>query len=362
MTLFAHRWKRGTALLAALVLLAAAAALPAQAQTDPLQEARIAFRNGDFTEATALLEQLANDSSIDKDTQAEVYTVLGRVYMAERRDDEAKDAMMALLKLEPPVIELDPVRETPQLMRTYYEARYELCGSYTVDPMCGRANPDGPTIQTIAIGDFTNAATHNHNTYDPLRQGIASMMVGQLNAGIDLKVVERERLSWILDEQNLMRDANIVDQRTAVRVGRLLGANHFIFGVFSTEKRLFSRRMRIVARIVDVETGELIGAEEVTGRPGQVYEMTERLVLKLANAINVTIASGEEDPVRRYTKSLDAMIAYESGEALLSRGSYRAAHEKFLEALTYDPQFSLAQVKIDSIEPMLIASADPGDN
>lgn len=329
---------------------------PAVLAQDALQEARTAFRNGEIDQAIDLLVDLTQDPGIDKQTQADVYTVLGRAYVAKRNTDEAKEAMAKLLKLEPPLIELDPVRETPQLMRAYYEARYELCGSYTVDPRCG--SDEGPQVKTLAVADFTNAATSDHETYDPMRQGVASLLVGQLNAGIDLKVVERERIQWLLDELELQRDATVVDQSTAVRVGRLMGATHVIFGTFYVQKRFLSRKMVLQARIVDVETGEILRSENVSGKPKNVYGLAEDLGLKMAQAINVTLASVEEDPVRRFTKSLDAMMAYSRGEAFMERGAYQEAREKFLEALSYDPQFTLARIKADTVEPMLLASAN----
>ncbi len=349
-----HRPFRRLLLLA--LLLTAGGLVPAAQAQDALEEARAAFRNGEIDQAITLLVGLTQDPAIDKETKAEVYTVLGRAYVAKRRADEAKQAMAKLLELEPPFIELDPVRETPQLMRAYYEARYELCGSYTVDPRCGQ--DEGPRVKTLAVADFTNAATVDHETYDPLRQGIASLLVGQLNAGVDLKVVERERIQWLLDELELQRNAAVVDQSTAVRVGRLLGATHVIFGTFYVQKRFLSRKMVLQARIVDVETGEILRSESVTGKPGDVYDLAEDLGLKMAQAINVTLANVADDPVRRFTKSLDAMMAYARGEAFLERGAYREAREKFLEALSYDPQFTLARIKADSVEPMLLASSN----
>lgn len=91
-------------------------------------------------------------------------------------------------------------------------------------------------------------------------------------------VVERSRLEQILKEQNLVYTSR-VDQYTAVRVGQLLGAKLIILGTITDLTLQEAGRIQIgilqvkgelarvslSARIVDVETGVILGSIQSAG-------------------------------------------------------------------------------------------------
>ncbi|HKL87898.1 MAG TPA: CsgG/HfaB family protein, partial [Salinibacter sp.] len=67
--------------------------------------------------------------------------------------------------------------------------------------------------------------------YQPLGRGLAEMFTTDLANVGRLKVVERVRLQAILDELKLSR-SKYIDQSTAPRVGRLLGAGRIVGGSY----------------------------------------------------------------------------------------------------------------------------------
>ena len=145
-------------------------------------------------------------------------------------------------------------------MKIYYEVRKDVDG-YEVQKR-------DPGMKTLAIMDFTNSSITDKEDFDPLQQGLATLMIHNLNGATDLKVVERERIQWLLEEQALQRDTDVVDQQTAVRAGKLLGAHAVLFGGFIVN----NRRMWVNARLVDVETGEILLTEQVNTRPDDFFE------------------------------------------------------------------------------------------
>jgi TolB-like protein len=177
------------------------------------------------------------------------------------------------------------------------------------------------------------------------------MMINYMNGGTDLKVIERERIQWLLNELELQQQEGKVDQSTAVRTGKLLGANAVVFGSYT----VFEGKMMILARVVKVETGEVILGEQVTGSPDDFFELIEDLSTKITRSINVEMEEAKMGTSE--TKSLDAMMAYSDGLSLLEDGEYRAAREKFLQAVEYDDSFTRARIKAQSIKPMLATSA-----
>jgi TolB-like protein len=299
---------------------------PVSAQDRTLEEAVAAYRTGDYDGCIAVAADLAE-----------------RWDVAKRMDEEAREAIQKLLELEPPLVALDADVEPPPLMSIYLDVRRNIQGSYEVE----RPHPG---FKTIAIMGFSNNSIDQRGRFDALQWGLASMMITQLSGATDLKVVERERLQWLLNELDLQSSPERVDQATAVRMGKLLGASAILLGGFIVQ----GSRMRIDARLVNVETGEVLMGEEITGRHRRFFDLAERLSLRVAQAINVTL-SRTEVGARTETKSLDAMLSYSEGIALLEKEAYRQAYEKFLEALNYDPSYARARVKAESIRPLLAA-------
>lgn len=312
-----------------------------RAQNSALQEAINVYQEADFSGAITRFTSLAENTSLDKDVRKQALQYLGRAYVAKHMETQARSTIKELLDLEPPLVELDPDIESPPLMQLYYDVRKDYEGSYAVE----KADPG---IKTLAIVDFTNNSITDKADLDPLSQGFASLMINQMNGATDLKVIERERLQWLLGELKLQREGGVVDQQTAVRVGKLLGAQSVLFGSFIK----FKKDLQISARLVKVETGEILMTEQVKGKADNFFDLVEQLSLKVAKGINVSLAKNNIGG-QNETKSLDAMLSYSEGLGLLERNDYRGAYDKFLEAVKFDPNYSRARLKAESIKPML---------
>lgn len=306
-----------------------------------LEDAVNAYHEAEYDRAITLFADVVGDNAQNKGVRKEALQFLGRSYIAKRNEDKARVVIEDLIDLEPPIVELDPDIEPPPLMKLYYDVRKKQTDSYEVE----RADPG---LQTLAIVDFTNNSLDDRERFDPLEGGFASLMVHQLNGATGLKVIERERIQWLLEELDLQQEEGRVDQTTAVRTGKLLGATAVLFGSFMKHRN----ELRINARLVKVETGEILMTEQVAGKDKDFFELAEKLSLKVAQGINVTMQEtmiGE----RTDTRSLDAMISYSEGLDLLEREEYQAAYLKFQEALEFDGSYTRAKNKAESIKPLL---------
>lgn len=315
---------------------------PYEPGTDPESEARLraaveAVDAADLESAAVQLKDIADDTRVPNALRAESLRYLGRVQVGLGQNDAAVETMVRLIELEPPIIELDPDVEPPPLMQTYYEARREADGGYAV-------RSERP--QTMAIVNFTNSSITDKESWDPMQQGFASLMIHAMGPATDLKLVERERIRWLLEEHNLQSDPSLIDQATAVRAGRLLGAQTVIFGSFIINRR----DLLLSARLVDVETGEILFSEQARGRADDFDQLVENLSLQVARTLNVELASTNVE-----TRSLDAALSYSEGLALIEQGDYRAAQAKFMQALEYDPDYSRARQRVHSLQPMIAA-------
>src|SRR5205807_7071026 len=88
----------------------------------------------------------------------------------------------------------------------------------------GRAQAQD-TRPGIAVFPFDNGGSYGQDkdNFDALQKGIAGLMISDLAANAAVRVVERDELQKLLDEQNLGA-AGRVDPQTAAKIGKLGGA------------------------------------------------------------------------------------------------------------------------------------------
>ena len=335
-------------LFAVLTVAVLIAAPPALAQST-LEQAYMRYQDADMDGAADLLVVLAEDESADKGERRQALEMLGLIYLRQRREAEAREAMARLLNLEPPLVDVDVDQLHPELAAFYLEARRDAQGSYAVETR-------EPGLHTLAIADFNNNAIHRRDEFDPMTEGFAVEMIRLLNGATDLRVVERARLDWLLRELELQRDGNLVDQSTAVEVGRLLGASAVLLGDFV----ILGDQLRLGVRFVSVETGEILRAATVTGSPDDIFGAIEALSLQTAAIIQEELDTEvqidtEEMGQLGDTQSTEALLAYVEGRRLLEQGDEDGAMTHFQQALAIDPELDRAQRQINQIQPFVAA-------
>jgi TolB-like protein len=107
---------------------------------------------------------------------------------------------------------------------------------------------------------------------ESLKVGLAQMLVTDLGKNPQLQVVERARLQEILNELDLGHSGK-VDPATAAKVGQLVGAEWLVMGSYFE----VMGTMRIDARLVKVQTGEIVHAHGVDGAPKEFLQMEKGL-------------------------------------------------------------------------------------
>jgi len=317
------------------------------AQESVLEEAKQKYQFAEYEEARSLFRKVADDDQADVELRRDALRYLARTHIARGQEDQARSAIEDLVATNPPEDYLDPDVEPPAVMDLYYGVQKEKQGGYEVQQKQG--------LQTLAVMDFTNNSITRREDYEGLRKGLPSIMINNLTGGTDLQVIERERIEWLLNELELQKQSGKVDQSTAVETGKLLGANAVVFGSFiATEEK-----MNISARVVKVETGEVMFGDQVQGSPDEFFSLVQDLSQKVTKSINVEM---EESTLgAEQTNSLDAMMAYSDGLNLLEAGKYREAQQKFQQALDHDENFEKARKKMESVKPM-VAGLGSGDD
>lgn len=141
-----------------------------------------------------------------------------------------------------------------------------------------RAGAQADQRPTVAIMYFNNGSFgKDAKDYEALGRGVADFMITDLSSNPGIRVVERDALDKIVAEQNLGAQ-NRMDQETASRVGKLLGARYMIFGGFIADPK---GNVQLNARAVNTETGLIVHTDAVSGKADGMMDVIRQLTDKL---------------------------------------------------------------------------------
>jgi curli biogenesis system outer membrane secretion channel CsgG len=150
-------------------------------------------------------------------------------------------------------------------------------------PPAARPNGDPAHPKRVAILYFDNNT--GKTDFDGLGRGIAAMLITDLSKVPEIQLVERDRMQAVLDEQHLQQ-TSLFDPATAVKAGKLLGAEYLLTGAFST----VDPNMRIDTRVVRVETGEVVRTAKVQGKGDKFFELQQKLAKELVDGLPVAVS------------------------------------------------------------------------
>jgi TolB-like protein len=192
-------------------------------------------------------------------------------------------------------------------------------------------------IETVAIGYFDNNSGQAQLDY--LRKAFADMLITDLSVARAIQIVERDKLESLLKELRL-GETRFIDPATAQKIGKGLSAAYVLTGAYT----VVGTQLRIDARLVRTETGEVVLAREIEGEIELFFALEKDLARRLLAALDVELAPAEkrafETPV---TTSLAALEQYGLGLNAQDAGDTTAARRYFDTALEADPGFERAR-------------------
>ncbi|MBW1797953.1 MAG: hypothetical protein JRJ21_06015 [Deltaproteobacteria bacterium] len=207
-------------------------------------------------------------------------------------------------------------------------------------PTVGKGISEGDRVpETLAILPFENNSVTDPEKYQPLSKGLSAMLITDINQGQKaLKVIERNKIAAILKEIALSQTGS-VDESTAIRAGKILGAQSIAFGSFI----VLGGSVRIDIRIINVETSELIMAESITGSNNAFMQLERDLAKKIANFLNVAF----KPKTAATSSNIDTALYFSRGVEVIDRGDKTEAKRLFQKCIALDPSYKR---QIDSIQ------------
>lgn len=200
----------------------------------------------------------------------------------------------------------------------------------------------------VAVFPFTNGGSYGEDAEDlePLTVGLQQMLLTELDQNDALRIVERARLREILEEQELAEEGR-VDPSTAAEIGELVGARYMVTGVFVDLYGNF----RMDARIVDVETGEVIQTESVKGEKQGLYALLVDLSSQIAEGAELPPLPAEVARERKEREiPPEAVTIYSQAQVYQDRGRTEQAIELYRRLTERFPDLTKAREALDQLE------------
>jgi len=279
--------------------------------------------------------KLTTDTKVEKKTE----------YSVKHLSDDALAKAWA-------IYQLCVLKENKTITQAMHEdAMRKLFGLEVAEAPAAQGPANHPN--TVAVMYFDN---RSDKKYDPLRLGLAQMIISDLQGPKDYAIVERERMEDLLKELKL-NSSNKIDPSAAARAGKLLGAEWLVVGSFFEMMGTF----RIDARLVRTETGEVLHAKGVSGTPADFMAMEKDLASDLSAALLTEVATNEiaqaakADILSRKVASkktgreLDAMITMSEALRWKDTGDVKQARELLMKAIELDPQLKAARKELGKL-------------
>jgi curli biogenesis system outer membrane secretion channel CsgG len=211
-------------------------------------------------------------------------------------------------------------------------------------------NEAGPGAKTIAIMEFDNFSTGKYKeSLGDLSRGLADFFEYDFSKFAGVKIVERDKLDYLLREAKLSQEGKI-DPATAVRVGKMLGAQMMVFGSIT---QLDGKSARMVVRVVNVETSEIVTTADREGKPNFV-EMEKELVKDIAGKLSLALSKEAGAAIdESATSDMDAARLYSLGLKYMDEYQYEKAYDYFRKAYEKDNSFVEAKKKMEIYKPLV---------
>jgi TolB-like protein len=193
----------------------------------------------------------------------------------------------------------------------------------------------------VAVMPFRDLSGGRGSIGEAIRETVTS----DLREVGGLRVIERANLDQVLSEQNLQGQKTDLDPLTTVKVGKLVGASLIVAGAYQKA----SSSVRLTARFVKVETGEIVGTAKVDGPQSDFLLLQDRVTAQLLQSAGIEQKHVQQFAARRRPKvrSLRTIELY--GDAVVETDD-KKKKALLQEAVKIDPGFVYASRDLDALE------------
>ena len=193
----------------------------------------------------------------------------------------------------------------------------------------------------IAVLPFKNLMQKQDINY--LSEGIAATITAKLGGMRGISVVERSQLDAAFKEMGLQK-AGVVDEKTAVKAGKILGVDIVVIGEF----QVAGDQVRISARFVEVQTGKVVSTAVETDFFQKIFMLQDAVAFSLAEslqkALKIVATGAESEDVKKEKATMASLPPGKASDYYSMGYDYKwnkkdtdKAIEYYLKAVSIDP-------------------------
>ena len=200
----------------------------------------------------------------------------------------------------------------------------------------------GNDPKTVAIPAFRNLGSAE---YAPLGKAFAAMLIDNLSALPEVRVLERDQVETLVAEANLGA-TNLVEKGTAVRAGKLLRAGRVVPASY-VDWTASPTHLKTEAAVYDVDSANEVATAKAEVLLADFHQLIPKIATDLAAVIGRPVATLEpkaaEQVRESHTRSLPAVLAFGRALDAADRQDADSAQRACKEAEKEDPNFKLAK-------------------
>ena len=207
---------------------------------------------------------------------------------------------------------------------------------------------------TLAVLSFRNKT--GQTSLDPLQKGFALLLMTDLAQVDGIQLVERVKFQALMEELALGA-SGIVDNNTAPRVGKLMGASYLVGGDLTGSQ---APELGVASDLLQVKDQSSLGQPSANGQLEKIFDMEKKILFEIIELLKVRLTKTQKEKLKKpLTTSYRALIYLSLGLDASDRGNYGAADFYYQKALEQDPQLTPAQNAIKELLELKLVTVNP---
>jgi len=199
--------------------------------------------------------------------------------------------------------------------------------------------------KTVVVADFEGGSIPPREETRFWNRALATLLIADLRASENLNILDRQHLADVLREQQLS-SSNLADPATRLHLGRILGANYFIFGTYT----ILGNTAFLTARLDNVETGQVVKSDKREGSEAEMRSLSRQLSIVFLRELDLRLAEQEEKEIATFGGPPPQAVRYFSeGLDYEQRRLYEQASERYSRALAVYPQYQEARKHLEKV-------------
>ena len=154
-------------------------------------------------------------------------------------------------------------------------------------PTLALAQSDNRPVVVVFRFD-NNSIGAGRTDFDGMATGVQDLLITDLASNSKIRLVDRTHLNEILTEQNLSKTGQ-VDAATAVRLGKILGAQYAVTGGFLSDGK---GSAVLTARTIDIETTQIANPQKIMGKTDDILGLINQVTTAVSSHMNLAPKPG----------------------------------------------------------------------